>query len=70
MKLRFTSKDYILMLGILIAAIIAFGTFFNRQGIVKTKSTVTNQVQASNHAAVMLQNSIKIYLSIRGKVSD
>jgi hypothetical protein len=54
MKLRFTFRDFILLLGVMVAMIIAVTTFFYRDSLVWIKPTVSKKIQAVNRPAVML----------------
>ena len=64
MKLRFTYKDFILLLGIMVAMVIAIATFFYRDRLVSIKPSVTKKIQATNRPAVILYKS---YQSLFGQ---
>jgi hypothetical protein len=60
MKIRLTSKDFILLLGIMVAGVIVIATLFYRDSLITTKPGVSKKVQAANHAAVMLQKTAQV----------
>jgi hypothetical protein len=57
MKLRFTSRDFILLLGIMVAAIITIATLFFRDSLITVRPGVSKKMQAANHASILLRQS-------------
>lgn len=54
MRLRFTYKDFLLLLGIMVAMIITITTLFYRESLLSGKPSFTKRIQASISPAVKL----------------
>lgn len=55
MKLRFTYKDFILLLGVMVAMIIAIATLFYRDSLVSINPSASKKIHAAIRPAVFIK---------------